>query len=267
MSDSSDGASSRFDPVEVDLKNRVLAAVLGWLWPGAGHLYQRRYAKGALFMVCILGTYFWGLSMGAGHVVYASLRPGDRRLYYAGQVHVGIPALLAIPQAMSMASTGRPVFGDWMAPPRLPLEETVHDHRSVWHEQLGFYFELGTLFTTVAGLLNLLAVYDAFAGPVFGPWPSGEDLPRGDPPAPPPGWGVRFCVTMTSGLGFFGGVFGFLLALVIRSKIDIDSDVLGFACAVGGIFLGWAAGRGLRWLLLRQLGIQLVFETDDDGNG
>ena len=49
-----------YDPVEIDLRNPLLAAVLAWLWPGAGHLYQRRYGKGALLMVCILITYFFG---------------------------------------------------------------------------------------------------------------------------------------------------------------------------------------------------------------
>ena len=49
-----------------------MSAGLAWLWPGAGHIYQGRYAKGILYMVCILGTYFFGLTMGNGHVVYAA---------------------------------------------------------------------------------------------------------------------------------------------------------------------------------------------------
>ncbi len=38
----------------VDLRNRYLAALLAWLIPGAGHLYQGRRTKGQLFFVCIL---------------------------------------------------------------------------------------------------------------------------------------------------------------------------------------------------------------------
>ncbi len=67
------------DLIEVDLKNPSLAAGLGWFWPGAGHLYQGRYAKGVLFMVCILSTYLFGLAIGGGRVVYASWTPADRR--------------------------------------------------------------------------------------------------------------------------------------------------------------------------------------------
>ena len=61
------------EPIEVELREPWLALFLAWLWPGAGHFYQRRYAKAVLFMVCILGTWFFGLSLGGGHVVYASL--------------------------------------------------------------------------------------------------------------------------------------------------------------------------------------------------
>ena len=46
----------RFAKIEIDLKNPVIAAVLAWLWPGAGHMYQRRIGKGLLYMVCILLT-------------------------------------------------------------------------------------------------------------------------------------------------------------------------------------------------------------------
>ena len=36
-----------------------------------------------------------------------------------------------------------------------------------WHFEGKHYFEMGTLFTVIAGLLNLLAVYDAFCGPAI----------------------------------------------------------------------------------------------------
>ena len=52
------------------------------------------------------------------------------------------------------------VFPDW-GPGNEP------DELAKWHAEAGVFFELGTLFTMVAGLLNVLAIYDAFAGPVF----------------------------------------------------------------------------------------------------
>lgn len=35
------------------------------------------------------------------------------------------------------------------------------------HKELGDGFELGTAYTMIAGLLNILAIYDAWGGPVF----------------------------------------------------------------------------------------------------
>ncbi len=153
------------DVIEVDLRNNGFAAFLAWLWPGAGHIYQRRYGKGVLFMVCIMGTYCFGLSLGHGHVVHAAWdwEKDNRRWQYGCQVCVGIPAFPAIIQRMRVNSKRPPLFKGVMAPP-YPLErrEAV---LSEWHRKLGNAFELGTLYTVVAGLLNVLAIYDAYAGP------------------------------------------------------------------------------------------------------
>jgi hypothetical protein len=58
-------------PLEIDLKDPVLAALLAWLIPGLGHWYQGRRHKAVLFFVCILGTFIYGLYLGEGRVVYA----------------------------------------------------------------------------------------------------------------------------------------------------------------------------------------------------
>ena len=51
------------------------------------------------------------------------------------------------------------------------------DELSQWHTDTGWRFEMGTLFTMVAGLLNVLAIYDAFAGPVFAKPEEQQDRP------------------------------------------------------------------------------------------
>ena len=101
---------------QIELKRPGFAALLAWLWPGAGHLYQGRTAKGVLYMVCILGTYFYGLVIGQGHVVYASWTPEDRRLPYLCQVGVGLPALPALLQTRRVRNGQEPLFGGMMAP-------------------------------------------------------------------------------------------------------------------------------------------------------
>jgi hypothetical protein len=169
-------------PLEIPLRNPALAALWAWLIPGAGHLYQRRYAKGVLFMVCILGTYFFGLALGGGKVVYASFRQPDMRYPYLCQVGVGLPALPALVQRQRVMGSERrsPLWSGFMAPPHQPVFEQEHDELAEWHSQLKGMFELGTLFTMVAGLLNVLAIYDAYAGPVF-------VLPDEQKDKPPPG--------------------------------------------------------------------------------
>ena len=57
-----------------------------------------------------------------------------------------------------------------MAPPRDPRPGA--DEQAEWHKRYHSFFELGTLYTMVAGLLNVLAIYDAYAGPFL---PDSED--------------------------------------------------------------------------------------------
>ncbi|OYW19912.1 MAG: hypothetical protein B7Z55_08045, partial [Planctomycetales bacterium 12-60-4] len=81
-------------------KNPLIAGVLAYLIPGAGHLYQGRWFKGIIYFVCILGTFFGGMKLGEGAVVYHL--PNNRfgiSLNYLAQVCVGMPALPAIYQA------------------------------------------------------------------------------------------------------------------------------------------------------------------------
>ncbi|OHB78082.1 MAG: hypothetical protein A2W31_04395 [Planctomycetes bacterium RBG_16_64_10] len=165
------------EAIELDLKDPLLAAFLAWLIPGLGHWYQGRTGKGVLFMVCILGTYFFGLYLGQGHVVYASMRQGDRRLPYLCQIGVGLPALPAVVQAQRLRSGKHVLWDGFMAPPRLggpvsakDMSGKVIPHPSElakWHYELHNFFELGTVYTMIAGLLNVLAIYDAWAGPVL----------------------------------------------------------------------------------------------------
>jgi len=91
----------------IDLRNPLLAAVLAFLFPGAGHAYQRRYFKAAIYCVCILGIYFWGCSLGEAKAVYfrwegsmtGEQTGGRTRTFgYIAQVGVGMMALPAIAQ-------------------------------------------------------------------------------------------------------------------------------------------------------------------------
>ena len=166
--------------LEIDLRDPHLAALLAWLWPGAGHLYQRRYAKAVLFMACILGTYFFGLALGEGKVVYAAWNRTEKRWQFIPQLAVGLPAAPALVQALVGRSDGQPLFGGFMAGPRGRPDDDRARELSNWHNKLNIRFELGTLYTMIAGLLNILAIWDAWGGPVVSE-PGGKDKERGPP--------------------------------------------------------------------------------------
>jgi hypothetical protein len=169
------------EPVElaINLRDPRLAAFLAWLVPGLGHFYQGRTAKGVLFSVCILGTFFYGLYIGNGQVVYASTTPSLlTRWQYFFQLGVGLPAAPAIVQAWR-AENGKgplPVLGDVMRPPAMrggfessDLSGNTVDHPdevAKWNHDSADMFEMGTVYTIVAGLLNLLVICDAFGGPL-----------------------------------------------------------------------------------------------------
>jgi len=173
------------ETIEIDLRQPGLAAFLAWLWPGAGHVYQRRYFKGVLFMVCILSTYFFGLTIGDGHVVYASWTKTDKRWHYLCQIGVGLPALPAILQNRRVMEGEGTLMGGVMAPPEQPVMPETEDELARWHKKLNISFELGTLYTMIAGLLNMLAICDAYAGPFVAP----PDKKKDEDKPPPEGKG------------------------------------------------------------------------------
>ena len=202
------------EPVQVNLKDQYWSAFLAWLLPGAGLFYQGRYAKGFLFMVCILSTFLFGLGLGRGRCVYATDSTGKLNYYYIGQVGVGLPALPAVVQSIKTSGGNDPFFelcerfpadyhnpeaqfhkidrevdGDivprsetlkdgLMAPPAGPINTDTPDTLAMWHFDYKHMFEIGVLYTFVAGLLNLLAIYDAFCGPAIVTLAQKEELER-----------------------------------------------------------------------------------------
>ena len=49
-----------------------------------------------------------------------------------------------------------------------PMRDSVRSEYDQWSSDWNRAFELGTVFTMIAGLLNILAIYDAWRGPAFG---------------------------------------------------------------------------------------------------
>lgn len=147
------------DDEPLDLRNRELAAFLAWLIPGAGHFYQRRHLKSAIFFIAIMSTFGLGMLVGGGHCVYASWT-GEWRLQYVLQAGVGLPAMPAAYQAYRVSKGQLPAMRGFMAPPLGPKE------LSDWNKDTSSGFDMGTLYTMIAGLLNILVIFDAYGGPL-----------------------------------------------------------------------------------------------------
>jgi len=262
------------DP-RIRLKHAWLGGILAFLIPGAGHLYQGRYFKAAIYSGCILGLFLMGMALADWQAVQAPPREamakgkGGSILKFAAQAGVGLPALFGLlqqqryespnndrvttldgktivpftgslsyldetgnhtgpasgtltlepaagafgkkgitgkfagkvdGQAISFelsdhvelgspigASKGRPLVAGLVRKTQDRKEEIGHLEgmipRSFWnwfevpmdsleeedlHRRLGKYHELAMVFTWIAGMLNILAVWDAVEGPAYG---------------------------------------------------------------------------------------------------
>ncbi len=166
----------------IPLREPAKAAFLAWLVPGLGHFYQGRTGKGWLYATCILGLYTVGFYLGSGKDVYwrwVSPFNIDRfMLHYVGQFFVGLPALPALIQAtIEHFRPGTNFLGGFMAEPSANVLNGLLLH--------GKRYEIGLIYTTVAGLLNVLAIYDAYEGPAYGRGDEPEADARADEVASP----------------------------------------------------------------------------------
>jgi hypothetical protein len=142
------------------LPNPHFAAILGWLVPGLGHIYQGRTGKGVLFMLCILPLFLFGYYLGGWKVVYLRWNDHEWRWPYLAQVGTGVVALPAFAHWMGLTEMLPGPLADLQSPPN---EQQLDE----LHRLYGKRVEIAVVYTMVAGLLNMLAIYDALAGPAL----------------------------------------------------------------------------------------------------
>jgi hypothetical protein len=170
-------------PIHLERIHSPLGALLSYLVPGLGQIYQGRVTKGLLFLVCLLGMFFFGMYLGNWNNVYLPQNqthyllnrpfglplemkgPLAARLHYAGQFWVGVAAWPAMWQYAHYrpedADKGLPLLGTFQRQPdELELDRQMRDNDKTP--------DLAWVYTVIAGVLNILVIYDAFAGPAFG---------------------------------------------------------------------------------------------------
>jgi hypothetical protein len=114
-----------------------------WILPGAGHALQGRWGRGLILGLVVWLTFAFGLVWG-GHL-YPVTSPTDR-----GD---GMSTLLQIPPAVANLGSGIAYLACWVTNTGFS-DEPANEKRPT--------FEYGKIFLLVAGLLNYLAVLDAF---------------------------------------------------------------------------------------------------------
>jgi len=167
----------------------VLAGILSYLVPGLGQILQGRVGKGLLFFVCLVSLFHVGQAMGNWQNVYLpsvdsrfardQVRPANPlasiihyRWHYAGQFWVGVAAWPALWQFYEMPVPDAQRHPFWNRYQRAPDEENEVNPFLVDSDKTP---DLGLIYTVIAGVLNILVIYDAYAPRHF---------PR---PAPRPG--------------------------------------------------------------------------------
>ena len=160
---------------QVRLRNPALAALFAWMIPGLGHYYQGRKGKALLYGVCILGLYFMGMAMAEGKVVYWRWinpfnYPERFCVHYIGQFWVGLLTLPALIQGTLRYYGHDPILWGFLAEPPQNILNGLHP-------RLGKLVDVGAIYTTVAGLLNILAIYDAYEGPAYQDYPEPAKSP------------------------------------------------------------------------------------------
>lgn len=178
-SESSQHAATEPPPLP-PVKLAPLAALFSYLIPGLGQVYQGRVGKGLLFFFGLYLLFFYGMWMGqwrnvwlpdvddlpdqvvAGQRLQGTLKAIWYRPQFLGQFWIGSAAWPAVYQYIKFDRTKEegPIFGKFQ---RMPSEDQLNEFQRNGSKR----WDLGWVYTVIAGVLNLLVIYDALAGPMF----------------------------------------------------------------------------------------------------
>jgi len=162
----------------------IVAAALAWLLPGAGHVYLGRWKRGIILFLAIAATFWTGVAVGGVMTVDSRY---DRWWFYA-QSLTGVHGLVGwCRQHRQYEALDRD--------PRVQQETSTSNDRSDRRQMrsdqllqaegksLAYPAEnIARAYTGVAGLLNLLCIFDALMLAMIGT--RGEGRPAEKTPEP-----------------------------------------------------------------------------------
>ena len=113
-------------PEPVD-RSLLLSIGLAWLVPGLGHVYMRKYRRGIIFFIAIITLFVLGLALSQ----WTYTTRADFPFYLTGKY-----------------GSGTVLIGQLLLTGKTPIDLSIHFH----------YLEIGILFISVAGLLNVITI-------------------------------------------------------------------------------------------------------------
>jgi len=148
----------------IRLRAPVLAAILTFILPGLGHLFQGRVFKGMIYGVCITGMFLYGSALAEWKAIQAppfEYRMKNRTLLalkYAAQFGMGTPAVAALLQTRRYLSEDNRDPRTLASPITAPFEGTLTTYPT----------NAGRLETQVKGTLSLETVQGGFGETIGG---------------------------------------------------------------------------------------------------
>jgi len=148
----------------IKLRAPVLAAILTFILPGLGHLFQGRVFKGLVYGICITGMFMYGSALAEWKAVQAPpfhYRMKNRTLLalkYAAQFGMGTPAVAALIQTRRYLSEDNRIPRSLPAPMTAPFEGVFTTYPT----------DAGRLDTRVHGTLTLETVQGGFGDTIGG---------------------------------------------------------------------------------------------------
>lgn len=147
------------DNEHISSKRLAIAGLLAWLLPGLGHLYLGRRFKGIAYFVIINGLFLSGWAMSKGEAMSLYEEDGHRYAFLA-EVGAGGPTIASLAYTHWEDLENR-WQQDWLLESMRSRLKATDDPDYVASLP---WIDAGLLYCMVAGLLNLLIVYEAATG-------------------------------------------------------------------------------------------------------
>ncbi|MHC5111127.1 MAG: DUF6677 family protein [Planctomycetota bacterium] len=127
------------EPQEHDLLRAPIAGILSWVLPGLGHFLIGDRTRGLILLTVITVTFWSGIAIGG---VRDTIDTKQRKLWFTAQMCAGGNALVAYTWNTSQRKSD--------------AVKGIRANPAHWA-----HIEIGVHYTGVAGLLNILVIFDA----------------------------------------------------------------------------------------------------------